>query len=256
MEGFGIFIVIAYVIYWVTRQVRINNTNRDLKKLAKDRGADHYDNLAGQHVTMDDQPFQYMVLDKNGTPQYYWKEAYWDKGLDVVMVNSISGKVIRNISAEERKVAEIKGKEWAKKNGWRIYPISTERELKYATKHSCDRNVWTGVKFRDEKTGNTYIIRRVEDLYTQKTAVIGLFNIQSLEYEGVLNYVDPRSDHQKDFSKEDYEALILKMNKLYKKSHADYYDLRHDYENKRCVICRDYYGVERLAKENYVGYMR
>ena len=196
MEGFGIFIAIAYAIYWVSRRLRINSINRDLRNLAKKKGQDYWTDLSGDMITMDTgEPFDYRKLNPDGSAS----TRIWTGSGDMVKINTLTGRIMENTSETERKEAERKGREWAIKTGNRLYPISTERDEKdcYQNRARFDKD-FKGRRYKDIKTGEQYVLRRAGNIFA--------LNIDTGKFDGVLT----RTDH-------DYVYAVWQDSERYEK---------------------------------------
>lgn len=195
MEGLGIFIVIAYAIYWVNRRLRINSIDRDLRNLAKKKGQDYWTDLGGDMITMDTgEPFDYRKLNPDGSVS----TRIWTGSGDMVKINTLTGRIMENVSETERKEAERKGREWAIKTGNRLYPISTERDEKdcYQNRARFDKD-FDGRRYRDIKTNNEYVLR----WWRFRVAVI---NVNTGNMDGIILDSDVTSlftgwEYDKDF---------------------------------------------------------
>lgn len=242
MEGLGVFIVIAYAIYWVSRQLRRNGIDRDMKNIAKEKGDWYYIDHSGTKVLVaDDQPFEYRYLYRDGTISPLTPKN--GEPYDVVMINKISRRIIKNVSEEERVAAEKEGREWAIKNNMRLYPISSKRDINYYNKNK--QKMYAGIRYRDIKTGNVYILTRNDRWFNIETERYDglLYSEDEMFFRGIDNNgnairVAATQETLHDELTKANEALERSMRENYRPSNAlwftgncgfDYYEWRFDY---------------------------
>lgn len=136
-EMFGLFMLILFIIVWITSQVSENNDIRNKRKDAKQHGKDFYLDRNGSMVDpKSDIPFDYQMI--NGDR---WK------------VHAYTRAPIENVSAKCRKETDEKERAEAIAKGKTIYPFEGCDK-----KHEKDEI--KGVRYKDLNTGEIYVRRK------------------------------------------------------------------------------------------------
>lgn len=158
---FGLFMLILFIVVWFVANIQTNNDVRNRKKRAKEKGQEFY-------------------LDRNGTMVDAKTDIPYiirrmDDG-DVWKVNPYSDKPLENISAQKRIKTDAEEKAKAIKEGKSVYPFEG-----YITH---DKDTIVGVRFKDLKTGDVYVKRRL-------LQGVWLLNIRTCNYDRADdNFID------------------------------------------------------------------